>query len=238
MDVLPIIFALLMAAPQVPVGWELIPGLRESRSNPRGWALIWIAVLQGRGYEQPNIVEAPGAMVVTRDAQGRIAFVDQHRTHRSRLAEALSGRGGLGYTALLTLDALWGRLMDSHPGTVSRELPGGLVDAKDITKVGQDYEELIRRIGEREASEESGLRIKIIKVFIDIMNANPVFFLHGQSVVVAELESRGKATPDAEEAIKGRCWRTPEEIREDIRTGVIFDSRTVHALVLAGVQVN
>lgn len=176
-------------------------------------------------------------MVVTRDAQGRIAFVDQHRTHRSRLAEALSGRDGLGYTALLTLDALWGRLMDSHPGTVSRELPGGLVDSKDL-KLGLDYEELIRRIAMREASEESGLRIKIIKVFLDAMNANPVFFLHGQSVVVAELESRGKATPDAEEAIKGRCWLTPEEIREDIRTGRIFDSRTVHALVLAGVQVN
>lgn len=236
-EALPILFALLMAAPQVPLGWALIPETRESRANPRGWALLWTAVLQGPGYEQPVLVEAPGAMVVVRDQQGRIAFVDQHRAHRPRLAEALSGREGLGYVALLTIDMLWGKLMSEHRGTLSRELPGGLVDGKDL-KLGLDYEELIRRIAKREASEESGLRIKVVNVFLDAMNANSVFFLHGQSVVVAELESIGKATPDPEEAIKNRCWRTPEEIREDIRTRVILDSRVIHALVLAGVQLS
>lgn len=229
------IFRLLTDPSQVPRGWNLIEGLGEARANPRGWAILWWAVMAGRGYEQPMILEAPGAMVIVRDDQGRIAFVEQHRAQRPRLPEALTGSGGLGYIALLVRDNLFGKLEASSSGSISYELPAGLVDPKDI-QPGISYEQLVTRIGEREASEEAGLRVDVTNVHLDTMNANPVFFLHPHSVVVGTLVSTGKATPDAEEAIKGRVWLTEEQIRARFASGELYDARTIAALAIAGIR--
>ncbi len=243
-EILPFIFFLLTTDLKVPLGWLPIPELPgASRANPKGWALIWIAfqkemVVDGIkklvGYEQPVIVEAPGALVVVRDGKGRVGFVEQHRAHRPRLDRAMSGQDGLGYIKLLMQEALWGALMESHPGSVLLELPAGLVDPADIAP-GRDYEDLVRRIGEREAAQETGFTVRVTQVFTDSVNPNPVFFLHPQNVVVGKLEAIGHANPDPEEAIKGRRWLTPEEIRLAIREKRIMDSRAIHALYLAEV---
>lgn len=243
-EILPFIFFLLTTDLKIPLGWLPIPELPgASRANPKGWALLWIAfqkevttagVKKLVGYEQPVIVEAPGALVVIRDDKGRVGFVEQHRAHRPRLEQAMSGRDGLGYIKLLIEEVLWGSLMQSSPGSVLLELPAGLIDPADIAP-GRGYEDLVRRIGEREAAQETGFRVRVTHVFTDAVNPNPVFFLHPQNVVVGKLEAIGDASPDPEEAIRGRCWLTPEEIKRAIHEKRIMDSRAIHALHLAEV---
>lgn len=232
---------------KLKLGWEEVPGLPpQTRMNRKGWGILWLAVLRGQsGYDRPQFLESPCVMVVIKDGHGRIAFVKTPRTHRLRLMGAANLDSEKSYIARLIDDKLFERLVaEPATATESTELPAGIVDPEDFVSKRpakhplKSYRNAIKRAAKREAEEETGLKVKIVETFVDFTNPNPAWFLHPQSVAVAKLVHTGKQKLDETEGPKQLVWYTHKQIRRLVRRGEIFDSRTVHALVLAGVELH
>jgi 8-oxo-dGTP pyrophosphatase MutT (NUDIX family) len=229
---------------RIKIGWQEFPGLPQTRMNRKGWGILWLAVLRGKsGYDRPQFLEGPCVVVVIRGRGGRIAFVKTARTHRPRLVEALFPPNGEGYIGRLVDGKLFEKLI-AGPVSESIELPAGIVDSGDfdvdkgVEHIAQRYRAAIKRAAKREAEEETGLKVKIVRTFVDFTNPNPAWFLHPHSVAIAELVSAGKQQLEEMEGAKKLVWYRPKEIRRLIKRGEIFDSRVIHALTLAGVRLN
>ena len=228
------------------IGWKEVPGLVRTLMNERGgWGILWLGVIRGdrKGYDRPQFVEDHSVKVVIEDVDGRIAFIETIRTDRPRLPEAVIPAHGLGYVGQLVAYGLFDRLMAGTPNE-SIELPAGIVDAKDFEgfdgsssdqdKVRRHLLHAIGRAAEREAREETGLRVQVEKVRPEALNANPAWFIHRGSVALAKVLAAGSQCLDATEMPKKLLWLTKAELNEMIDEGRIFDARSIAALRLMG----
>ncbi len=239
-------------------GWEAVPGLLRTIANPKGgWMILWLAVTPpGKSsYDRPQFVIDPSVIVVTKDDQSRIGFIETMRTHRPRPSQFLRPMEGLGYVARLIKEKGVRELLRGTP-KLSIELPAGNVDINDfagfvaVVDIGvnfvagfeQVYEErylyALKNAAKRESGEETGLEVEVVDVLVDALNPNTAWFMHADSVAVTRYVKAGYQKLDPTEMPKRLLWYTEEEIRKLIRERRIFDARTIAALALAGVRVN
>ncbi len=226
-------------------GWQEIGGLLRSFANPvQGLAKLALSIKRPgkpKGYDRFVNVHGPSVTVLIRrmgaDGRERYAFVDMERAYRPRLRSALFPVDGRGYIQRLLEDNLWHTLMES-PGTICRELVGGMVDASDFQHIpDQSYEDCVyyavMRAAIREAKQETGLKVEIEEVFVDRVCPDPAHSLHPQSIAIARAVGEGEQELDENEAAKKVVWLTLDEIMDQIGHGEIDDGRVIGALFYA-----
>lgn len=234
-------------------GWEEVPDLTRTIANAKGgWMILWLAVTPpGKStYDRPQFVIDPSVLVVIRDSEGRIGFIETMRTHRPRLSNFLRPIEGLGYVARLIKEKGLRELLHGTP-KLSIELPAGNVDTADfegfvaVVNIGDDLEQVheerylyaLKNAAKREAAQETGLEVEVVDVQVDALNPNTAWFMHADSVAVTRYVKAGDQKLDPTEMPKKLRWYSVKEIRKLIRERRIFDGRTIAALALVGVRV-
>ncbi|MEZ4179911.1 MAG: hypothetical protein R3B41_00095 [Candidatus Doudnabacteria bacterium] len=216
------------------VGWRSTSDGERGFFNPIGFSMIWLVVqkiveaVMAPLYEQPMIIESPGAVVIA-IFQGKVAMVKNLRNTGERLR--YSAGKFQNYIQFLEETNSWAELADSL-GQEMWELPAGLAPNDD----GGNLEQIVLKAARLEAKQEAGIKI-INPEIIGKINFNPTFFAHSQYVVSGEVASVGDNSPELEELISEIQFFSPAEIRELIDAGKLQDGRTLAALQLARIHI-
>ncbi|HCC23827.1 TPA: hypothetical protein DF272_06665 [Candidatus Falkowbacteria bacterium] len=212
------------------VGWKETSQGFGGLFNPQGWAALRAVLfklapesLKQWLYDQILLVENPGAIVIM-ELDGRIALTRNFRMVGERLLPEAAGD----YIRRLNEERLWNVLLDTL-GRWMWETPRGLInDPKS-----QNLEEFILRTAKVEALEESGYRLKDVRI-AGRVNANSTFFAHAQYIVYGKIESQGEAKPEDLEMIGNSKLFTLDQLREMNQTGEFEDGLTLAGLALCG----
>lgn len=218
---------------QPVVGWlPTIQGI-GGLVNLRGWAflrvVLWKLVdgVRVALYDQPVIVENPGAIVVCQLGD-RIGLVRSFRM----VADRLLPDAGSEYVKRLQDGRLWSALVE-NVGQWKWEAPRGLIH---IPPDEMNLEEFVVKSAKLEALDEAGFRIRDARL-AGRVNVNPTFFLHSQWVVHAEIASIGEANPENLEILGGSKLFTRAELRALVDSGELDDGLTLAALALCGIAI-
>ncbi len=218
---------------QPVVGWLPTTQGIGSLVNVRGWAFLRVVLWKLLGgervalYDQPVIVENPGAIVLCQ-LGGRIGLVKCFRM----VADRLLPNAGSEYVKRLQEGRLWSELVE-HVGQWKWEVPRGLIH---LPPEEMNLEEFVVKAAKLEALEEAGFRIRGARL-AGRVNVNPTFFLHPQWVVHAEIESIGEASPENLEILGGSKLFTCAELRALVDSGELDDGLTLAALALCGIAI-
>ncbi len=213
-------------------GWKSLARV-DGRANPHGWALVWAVVqkmVDGKLkdlYDQPVIVESPGAMVVCTYGN-KVGLVQNYRFCGSRLERFEKFKYVLG----LIETGKWEKLFASM-GSFQWEVPRGLVPP-DSTAADMDLEQFILKVARAEALAEAGFVLRDARVLTGVVNANTTFFLHGQYTVLAEVDAVQEQSPEDLEILGNVKFFTAREIRAMVDSGELQDGLTLAALAKAG----
>jgi ADP-ribose pyrophosphatase len=99
------------------------------------------------------------------------------------------------------------------------ELVAGRIDA------GED----VKQAAARELIEETGLRAKKMRVFLDFW-PSPGFLEEKMFVLIAGGVTQGKAEPEEDEKIEAKAF-SQAELEKMLRTGVLRDGKTISSLL-------
>lgn len=210
------------------VGWKPPLGAL-GMVNERGYGLVRCIVQKIENgeakdlYDQPMLIESPGAIVVC-EVAGKVGLVQNYRFTGPRLFEA-----GADYVKRLNQERRWSELFASL-GQWQWELPRGL----SLSGNSPDVAKYVLATAKAEALEESGLKIAEARICPGKINANTTFFAHGQYVVHGKIVGQGQAVPEDLEIIGRTKLFSGSEIRSMVEAGEIEDSFTVAALAIAG----
>jgi hypothetical protein len=252
------------------VGWVPTSQGVGGLMNPMGWAMIRGVLWKRDGtapaiplYDQPVIVEKPGAIVIARMGD-RIGMVKQRRMTMPRPsmfkrppnADGVDLQIGDGKWILLTPEQA--ARMDLRPGEQLVH-PGNeymtMLDEQQLwesllSMAGEwkweaprgliqgdpgsmDLKEFVLKTAQIEASEEGGFKIVDARL-VGTINANPTFFLHPQWVVEAEIESVGDARPENLEIIGGSQMMSMRQLKSANGNREFDDALTLGGMALCG----
>jgi 8-oxo-dGTP pyrophosphatase MutT (NUDIX family) len=215
------------------VGWQPNSQGFGGLHNPRGFAMLRVVVekdMDGQMrplYDQPIIVENPGAIVIAQLGD-KIGLIQSYRMVGPRLPED----AGSEYIRRLDEEKLWSELAESL-GQPMWEAPRGLIPAEGKTE-DECLEDCIIRTAKLEALQEAGLTIGEARI-VGQVNANPTFFPHAQYIVQAKIESIGEAQHEDLEIIGAMRLFTVEELRELNSRGEFNDALSLAGLALCGI---
>ncbi|MEX2008228.1 MAG: hypothetical protein WD850_01970 [Candidatus Spechtbacterales bacterium] len=215
------------------VGWKATSEGVGGLFNPRGFAsiraILWRFVKGEKNplYDQPIIVENPGAVVIVVHGE-KVALVRNFRM----VGERILPKAFAGYVRQLDEQKLWGRLLQSM-GKWRWEAPQGLIQ-DELPVEGENLEEFVLRSAKTEALQEGGLHIQRARI-VGPINWSPTFCAHAQFAVLAEFVSQENATPEDLEIIGGMRFFSPEEIRDLNTAGELDSAMTLGALALCGI---
>lgn len=223
------------------LGWKVARQGLRSFINTRGFGLLWVMhqKLKPDGsyadlYDQPMIVENPGALVVLRSAD-KIGLIQNFRMTGDRLlnkgADYLRALVGLEMQDKIEVEVDKPRLRDlvASLGEWQLECPRGLAN------VGFEggLEQFLIATAKREALEEAGCTIANPRL-VGKLNLNTTFFMHSQYVVAGDVIAVGDAQPEDLEVIGGLKFYSRAEIRKLVNDGKLVDGATLAALAAAG----
>ena len=92
-----------------------------------------------------------------------------------------------------------------------------------------DPGENIKQAAARELIEETGLRAKKMRVFLNFW-PSPGFLEEKMFVLIAEGVTQGKAEPEEDEKIEAKAF-SRAELEKMLRTGVLRDGKTISSLL-------
>jgi ADP-ribose pyrophosphatase len=92
-----------------------------------------------------------------------------------------------------------------------------------------DHGENVKQAAKRELIEETGLRAKKFRVFLEFW-PSPGFLEEKMFVLLAEGITQGEAEPEEDERIEAKAF-TPAELEKMLRTGVLHDGKTISSLL-------
>ncbi|OGL89310.1 hypothetical protein A3H75_02460 [Candidatus Uhrbacteria bacterium RIFCSPLOWO2_02_FULL_51_9] len=234
------------------VGWRSSVFGYGGLVNPMGYAVMRCVVqkmIDGHLedlYDQPVLIENPGAIVVC-----RIGSLTGSLT--SRASEG-SGRTSAGPGARVGLVQNWrlvGERIATTPGQYVRELeengrwdelfrtlgawrwelPQGLAPPSDE----QDLTAFVLKSAKLEAVEEGGFVVRNARI-AGRVNASPTFFPHAQYVVDAEIARVESQDAEDLEMLGGTWLATPADIRQLVIAGELDNAMSLSALAIAGVH--
>ncbi len=214
------------------VGWKPILGVPRSFANTNnGFAAVWSIVqktVEGTLadlYEQPQIVENPGSVVIPRMGD-KYGLISVFRNTRERIESADPN-----YILDLFDNNRWEELLDAV-GETKWELPAGIAPAEE----GDNLNELVIKAAKMEALQEAGYTVGNAQI-VGRPNFNPTWFLHAQYVVLADIEAMGEAQHEDLEIIGVARLFTVQEIRGLIDRGELNDGKTLTAFAMAGIHI-
>lgn len=198
--------------------------------NPQGFAAMRVVIrkmVDGQLediYDQPVLVESPGAIVVCRMGQ-RVGLVQNWRLVGERIATT-PGQ----YVRELEEQGRWDELFRTL-GAWRWELPQGIAPPSDA----KDFSAFVLKSAKLEAAEEGGFVVRNARI-VGRVNASPTFFPHAQYVVEADIAHvESQRTEDLE--MLGATWLAmPADIRRLVTEGVLDNSMSLAALAIAGVH--
>ncbi len=214
---------------QPVVGWNPISEGFGGIFNPRGWAFLRVVLwkmLKGEKvslYDQPVIVENPGAIVIV-EYNGRIGLVQIFRMVGDRVLPKAAGD----YISQLNEKKLWSQLLENL-GRWTWEAPRGLI----VDTAVEDLEPFVLKTAKMEAAQEAGFQISEMRI-AGMINVNSTFFVHPQYVVYGKLQRHGRADQENLEIIGNSRFFTMKELREMNSAGQFDDGLTLAALALCG----
>ena len=228
---------------QSVVGWRGVAGAENGRAFCNaggGFALLWVVHRKPgpdgqltRLYEQPCIVENPGAIVVALDDRGRIGLVQNFRGVRG---PRLKGVPVSNYVRTVDEQNRWGELVKTL-GQWTWECPRGLAPPEKVASSDEDGGEALKRhvlkVARLEAAEEAGFELKNPRI-VGSMNINTTFFAHDQMVVRAQLARIGKTEHEDLEQIGAVRFFSLEELGAMRDAGEFTDGITLAALAMCG----
>lgn len=213
------------------VGWKST-SQGEGLYNPMGFALMRVVVqklINGQMedlYDQPIIVEKPGAVVIPQ-LGNKIGFIQNFRFCGDRIKTASPD-----YILSLNEEGKWAELAASL-GAWRWELPAGIAPNQDGDN---NLEEIIIKAAKLEALQESGLSIDQARI-VGKVNFNPTFFAHAQYIVHGIITGQIEQAAEDYEILGGVHLFELEEIRQLINSGDFDDGRSLAALAMAGIHI-
>ncbi len=209
------------------VGWRSPPvGTGGIVNTKFGAAVLRVVVqklVEGRLkdlYDQPIMVENPGAIVVCQ-AGDRVGLVQNYRFVGERLIDA-----GAGYVKWLHDEGRFEALLATL-GRWCWELPRGLSPKYNA----DDIRDFVLATAKAEALEESGLRLSGVRI-AGRVNANSTFYAHAQYVVHGKVVGKGDNRPEAAEMLGATKLFSAPEIRLLVDRGELDDGLTLAALAV------
>lgn len=158
-------------------------------------------------HDAPLIVDNGGSLTVLIDSKGRIGLIRELRPQ------------------LTTENKADKPLIYKIDGQVCWELPGGM----------SDYEESREQTANRETLEETGIQVTSLQPLGDLCS-NPPLVAKKDSYYWATAPKNWKAQVKARQASEPECaefrFFTRKQIWKLIRTGALYDTRTIAALYL------
>lgn len=213
------------------IGWQPASVGLGGLVNKKGWAMLRVVVqkvVEGRLrdlYDQPVLVESPGAVVVCRVGD-RIGLAQNFRFVGERILQA-----GADYVRRLDDERRWEDLL-STLGSWRWELPQGLAPPDNNEN---DLEKFILKTAQAEALEEAGFTVASSRI-VGRVNTNPTFFAHSQYVVLGDIVAQSDQRPEDLEIIGKVRLFSPQEIRKLVDSGELDNGLTLAALAVAGVH--
>lgn len=210
------------------VGWKPTSQGEGGLFNPRGFAAIRVVVqrfiddeLKKDLYDQPLIVESPGAVVVCQ-AGMKVGLVENYRFVGERILDV-----GVEYIARLNTEERWIDLLDSL-GAWKWELPRGIAPGE-----GKSLEEIVIAAARTEALDEAGFTLDRVRI-AGRVNVNFTFFPHAQYVIHGRIVGVKEQNPEDLEIIGKTHLFSGEELRRMVGTGEFDDGLGLAALAIAG----
>jgi hypothetical protein len=210
------------------VGWKPTSQGEGGLFNPRGFAMLRIVMQRESDagtlrdlYDQPVIVESPGAIVVCQ-AGSKVGLVESYRMVGERILEA-----GMDYIARLDADGRWDELLLSL-GEWKWELPRGIAPGE-----GKSLEEIVVSSARMEALSEAGFRLDDVKI-VGRINPDYTFFPHPQYAVHGRIVGVEDQNPEELEIIGRTRLFYSQEIRQMVDAGDFDDGIGLAALACAG----
>lgn len=250
----------LRPVPPQQLQWRDMLGFLGRANMGFGGMLLHVynQILRDEGYEdqydQPVLVESPGAVVVA-IAGDKVGFVQNFRLVGDRPLIVTTGSSlelfygernelspdkavlevGKEYVKVLLRNPELLEEMIRNLGRMSWEVPAGI--APGDTSAGS-VEEFVKKMAKLEASEEAGFEIADVEV-CGTVNFNPTFFTHGQHIVRAALVGVGGNRPEDRETIGSVRLFSRDEIHRAVEDGTfdgthLDDGKTLSALVKVG----
>jgi len=223
------------------VGWRSSVYGYGGIINPMGFAVMRAVVqkmIDARLedlYDQPVLIENPGAIVVCRfgsltsragaGSGERVGLVQNWRLIGERIA-ATPGQ----YVKELEEQGKWDELFRTL-GAWRWELPQGLAPPSDE----RDLATFVLKSAKLEAVEEGGFVVRNARI-AGRVNASPTFFPHAQYVVDAEIARVESQHTEDLEMIGGTWLATPADIRHLVTAGELDNALSLSALAIAGVH--
>lgn len=212
------------------VGWHSNNEGFGGLHNKNGWALIRVVIQKSIDgtlkdlYDQPMIVENPGAVCVCQVGV-KVGFMQVYRLSAERLINT-----GADYIIRLNQEKRWHELALTL-GQWKLENPAGLSPAVS----GKSLERFLLESAKIEAEQEAGFIISDACIKGRV-NTNPSFFAHSQYVVYGRVKGVGDNHPEDKEIIGKSRLLSPKEIRRGVDSGVIDSGLTLAALGICGIS--
>lgn len=184
-------------------------------------------------YDQPMLIENPGAVIVATTSDDRLGMVLNRRNVCDR--PELDPCDLANYVGRVDENKKWPDVLE-NAGAEQWEIPAGIGPNKLSPEEFRDIlceRDLVKHIAKLESVEEVGFELANVRV-VGQVNFNPTFFLHPQWIVCADIVAQGKQCPEDYESLGKVRLFNKREVRAMAGTKRFQDGKTLSALALAG----